>query len=272
MVYESTIILAINGSVLEEARRVIPMYLDAGLRVLAVVAPTALDEQAALARANAMPATTDEHVQAWVRTEPARLAAERVRSELTAMGVATPEIDPTTMSPTVRGPSLDAEPRSINARALEAAWAESPLIVIPAGVALTDDRRPAILADGSALATALFVGERLGLPVRAVRADNALSAWAGASSVGFDQALDLNLNASDRRAVLFARRRGVSFEMATPAARVTSVGPGAGPLELMMPNDPPGVSSRVGRASTLRFRPPASPRNERSGTGTQVPA
>jgi len=272
MPYESTIILAINGSVVDEARRVIPMYLDAGLRVLAVVAPTAIDEQAALARANAMPATTDEHVQAWVRTEPARLAAEKVRCELAEAGVSTPDVDPTTMSPTVRGPSLDAEPRSINARALEAAWAESRVIVIPAGVALTDDRRPAILADGSALATALFIGERLGLPVRAVRADNALSAWSGASRLGFDQALELNLNASDRRAVLFARRRGVCFEMATPTARVTSVGPGVGPRDLMMPNDPPGVSSRVGGVSTLRFQSPPAPRFERSGAEAQVPA
>lgn len=265
---ENTVILAINGTVLDDADRIIGQYLEAGLRVLAIVAPTTADEQGALAQANAMPATTDEHVQAWIRTGPARCAAARVRESLAGFGVFAAEVNPSVISPTVRGPSLDAEPRSVNARAIEAAWRKSALIVLPAGVALTEDRRPAILADGSALATALFFGERLGLPVRAVRADNALSAWSECQSVGFDEALDLNLSASDRRAVLFARRYGVPFELATPAARVTAVGLGRGPRQLIA-GDRPGVSSRVGRTSTLRLRPSSAPRVDRE---TQVPA
>jgi hypothetical protein len=268
MDFENTVILAINGSVLGDVARIIPRYLDAGLRVLAVVAPCPAQEQAALAQANAMPATTDEHVQAWIRTGPARCAAAAVRADLRAVGVRAAEVDPALISPTVRGPVLDAEPRLVNARALAAAWRESPLVVIPAGVALTQDRRPAILSDGSALATALFFGERLGLAVRGVRSANALSAWADSFSLGFDEALDLNLSGSDRRAVLFARRHGVPFELATPASRVTAIGLGNGPRQFF-PEDRPGVSSRVGRAAAYRIRPGTASRLDR---GTQVPA
>lgn len=268
MDFENTVILAINGSVLDEVDHIIPQYLDAGLRVLAIVAPTTADEHQALAQANAMPATTDEHVLAWIRTGPARCAAARIREALTAIGIRAAEVDPAVISPAVRGPALDAEPRTINARAIDAAWADSSLIILPAGVALTEDRQPAILADGSALATALFIGQRLGLAVRAVRADNALSPWSDACSLGFDQALDLNLSISDRRAVLFARRHSVAFELATPASRVTAVGSRTGPRQLI-PNDRPAVSSRVGRISTMRLRPVSTPRLDR---GSQVPA
>lgn len=273
MPYENTIILALNGSVVADASAIIRPYLDADLRVLAVVAPTEDDERNALMRANKLPAITDIHVQAWVRTEPARQVAQTVQDECIAHAIEVVDWATNGIVPVVRGPALDAEGRSINVRAIEDAWRESRLIVVPAGAALTEDRRPAILGDGSAITTALFIGQRLGFPVRAVRSGATLQPWDHAWAIGYDQALDLALTSTDRRAVLFARRHNVPFEVASPSGRRALVGPSLNPNGLLA-SDQPLVMSRVGRGTILPFPKYAtSPsRQERAGRASPISA
>ncbi len=246
MRYGNTIILALNGSVFDEAASVIRQYLSAGLRVLAVVGPSENESRLALARANALPATTDAHVLAWVRTEPARIAADQVRAKLGLSADDSSDDSPGRVVPIVRGAILDAEGRSISLRAAEEAWKESNVIVIPAGVALTEDRRPAILGDGSAFATALFVGQRLAFPVRSIRQQDRLTSWGGERVIAFDRALARKLSHSDRRAVLFARKHNVRFEIASLDRRQVIVGDDGGDNEVLA-HDEPMVHSRIGR-------------------------
>jgi len=121
-------------------------------------------------------------------------------------------------------------------------------VVLPAGVALTEDRRPGILADGSALSTALLFAERLAIPLRLLRPH--LEPLAGFVSLDYDDALARSPN--DRRPLLFARVHRVPFVIASSAnherkgdqSSIVSVG-----RETARAGTRPVATSRVGRLS-----------------------
>jgi hypothetical protein len=240
----TSIILAFDADTsIEDQANEINRARRLGKRVLAIVEAPVANTRQALARANAMPATTDVHVQAWVRLGPARQAAMELR---TALGLPEPtDALLTALTPVVRGPALDAEGRTIGARALDLAWTLNPVVVLPAGVALTEDRRPAILADGSALSTALLFAERLAIPLRLLRPH--LQAFNNFLSLDFDDAL--NLSPVDRRPLLFARAHRVPFVIASSAE--STAGDRPPPIsigrETARADTRPNATSRVGR-------------------------
>jgi hypothetical protein len=217
-----------------------------GKRVLAILQAPARLTREALARANAMPATTDVHVQAWVRLAPARQAAMELRG---ALGLPEPtDALLTALTPVVRGPALDAEGRTIGARALDLAWTLNPVVVLPAGVALTEDRRPAILADGSALSTALLFAERLAIPLRLLRPH--LETFNDFLSLDYDDALELS--PETRRSLLFARQHCVPFVIASSASTDRELDrspPVSIGRETARVDTRPDATSRVGRLS-----------------------
>ncbi len=256
----TSIILAFDaGTSIEDQVAEITSARRLGKRVLAIVEASAELTREALANANAMPATTDVHIQAWVRLAPARQTAMELRG---ALGLPEPtDALLTALTPIVRGPALDAEGRTVSARTLDRAWSLDPVVVLPAGVALTEDRRPAILADGSALSTALLFAERLAIPLRLLRPH--LDAFTRFVSLDYDDALELS--PSDRRPLLFARERRVPFVIAS-TARGAGARDRSPPIsigrETARADTRPNATSRVGRLSDRqpRFqlgRPPA---------------
>ena len=243
----TSIILAFDAAAsIEDQVAEITSARRLGKRVLAIVEAPAANAREALARANAMPATTDVHVQAWVRLAPARVAAMELRA---ALDLPDPEAALlTAQTPVVRGPALDAEGRTVSARALERGWALNPVVVLPAGVALTEDRRPAIVADGSALSTALLFAERLAIPLRLLRPH--LEPLTGFVSLDYDDALALSPR--DRRPLLFARIHRVPFVIASSANAHTEADrppPISIGRETARAGTRPVATSRVGRLS-----------------------
>jgi len=241
----TSIILAFDASTsIEDQVAEITNARRLGKRVLAIVeAPAKLTRQA-LARANAMPATTDVHVQAWVRLAPARQAAMELRNALSLPEPADALL--TALTPVARGPALDAEGRTVSARALDRAWTLDPVVVLPAGVALTEDRQPAILADGSALSTALLFAERLAIPLRLLRPH--LEPLTRFISLDYDDALELSPN--DRHPLLFAREHRVAFVIASTASGARDRSPPVSiGRETARNGSRPDATSRVGRMS-----------------------
>lgn len=186
-----------------------------GRPVIVVVGATHRDDQVALAQANALPVYAEQAVHAWLRTEPARRAATRLSHDLWAQGICAPVLDVGEIGPTVRGPVLDATPRSINARAVIQALREHDVVIIPGGCGRTDEGKPAIVGDGSVLLTALFLADRLALELWVLDPDAAphsheekRAITAGTSAAASSAGLRV-----ERRAALFARRQRVPFRV-----------------------------------------------------------
>lgn len=198
------------------AMQLVARCVAAGHCVIAVVGPTMREEKAALAQANALPVHTEEPVHAWVRTEPSRRAALTLSRSLRSCGVGTIVLDAAEVGPTVRGPILDAAPRSVNARAIFSSVDMREVVIVAGGCGRTDDGRPAIVGDGSVLLTAMFLADRLALDLAVLdeteHADsNANFETARAIAVAQFQAFSL-----DRRAALYARRQSVPFRVVRP--------------------------------------------------------
>lgn len=183
-----------------------------GRQAIVVVGATMRDEQKALTQANTLPLHTEQSVHAWVRTEPARAAAGTLAEALRARGLSARVADPGEIGPAVSGPTLDATPRSINARAVFEALREIDVLIVAGGSGRGEDGRPAIVGDGSALLTAAFIAERLALELWAISPEPA--AVPGGSEQKWIEVGDEILPPSagpriERRAALFAQRHGV---------------------------------------------------------------
>lgn len=207
------------------ATQLIARCVAAGHRVIAVVGATMREEKAALAQANALPVHTEEPVHAWVRTEPARRAALALARSLRASGLGALVLDAAEVGPSVRGPILDATPRSVNARAIFSAVDMREVVIVPGGCGRSDDGRPAIVGDGSAILTAIFLADRLALDLAVLdetehASINADADWidlaAGARAAVTSFALD-------RRAALYARRQSVPFRLVRPDMTLSAV-------------------------------------------------
>lgn len=183
--------------------------------VIAVIGATSRDEHAALAQANALPVHADEAVQAWVRTHPARRAAAALADALRAAGIPAPVLDAGEIGPTVRGPVLDAEPASVRAGAVFEALGVQSVVIVAGGSGRTEDGRPAIVGDGSALLTALFLGDRLALEVCVLGRDGDADGKVTRACIGAREApaAGIPFVSVERRAELFARRRRVPFRI-----------------------------------------------------------
>lgn len=201
----------------------VQMCLANGRSVIAVVGPDPERAARDLAASNRLPATADAHERAGV------VAAGPVESAVAFAGVlGEAGIDAHTAEPflwpVTRGHALDAEPRHVSASAYGSTLDEHPVLVVPGGVGIGEDHRPTSLGANTAPLTALFLGDRLALPVE--RPD--------APGTGdHDWAADLGA----RKAARFAERHGVEAEPVavhaggtggSPRVAVFGDGPAAG--------------------------------------------
>ncbi|KAA0216690.1 MAG: hypothetical protein DYG94_08740 [Leptolyngbya sp. PLA3] len=186
--------------------------VQAGRQAIVVVGATVRDEQKALAQSNMLPLHTEQSVHAWVRTEPSRAAAGALADALGATGLRARVADAGEIGPAVTGPTLDATPRSINARAVFEAFRDADVLIVAGGSGRSEDGRPAIVGDGSALLTAAFIAERLALELWAVAPEPATvpggpdPAWTEVGSVVLPPITRPRI---ERRAALFVQRHGV---------------------------------------------------------------
>ena len=225
MSLDNAIVLAVSGNLItlnrEQTVAEIRDCLLLSDRVIAVVGASQAETQASLAQANLLPPHTDPAVLAWVMSSPQRRAASLLVEGLREVGISASVADTAQVGPTTRGPMLDAEPRTIKARPLAKTFEQVQVIVFPAGAARSEDLRPALVGSGHPLITASFIAATLALPARYLVADDEAARFDHAELLTSDAIWSM-LPRLDQHAILFAQRRGVSFSIASPAARSLS--------------------------------------------------
>lgn len=236
----TALVLKFGGSVLRDddavARAVHEVYrhVRAGFAVVAVVSALHGETDGLVARARALDAEPDPQALACLlatgeRTSAAWLALAARRAGL-ACEVATVE----RIGLRVRGEALDAEPVGLDVEALRALLRRSQVVVVPGFVGIDDDGRTALLGRGGSDLTALFLAQRLGARCRLVKDVDGLyerdPALPGPpvrsfATVRHDDALALDGRIVQHKAVRFAQRHGLTFEVGAEASsRATVVG------------------------------------------------
>lgn len=176
----------------------VQMCLATGRSVIAVVSPTADRADRDLAAANRLPATAEPAERAEALIAGSVDAAGSFAAVLAEAGIDAAEAD-RSLWPVTRGHALDAEPRHVSARAYRLALATGHVLVVPGGVGIGEDTRPTSLGATTARLTALFLGDRLALPVERP-ADDATGAPTDRDDLG------------GRKAARFTQRTGVVAE------------------------------------------------------------
>lgn len=131
-----------------------------------IVVVSASRERAArdLADANRLGATADPAERARVLASGPLDAAGNFVSVLAEASIHAVEADQA-LWPVTRGHPLDAEPRHLSAASYRDSFAGAQVVVVPGGVGVDDEGRPTSLGADTAPLTALFIGDRLALPV-----------------------------------------------------------------------------------------------------------
>lgn len=198
----------------------VQMCLSKGRSVIAIVATPADRAERDQAAANRLGATADPAARAATVASGAVDQAAVFAGVLTEAGLdavpAAPDLWPTT-----RGHALDAEPRRVSANAFASALSEHDVLVVPGGVGRGDDGSPTSLGRNTAPLTALFLGDRLALPVERPR-------------LGTDNDGNADNDLGLRKAARFIERTGVRAEAVSLAdagpipgrARVAAFGGG----------------------------------------------
>ncbi|MFN7669696.1 MAG: homoserine dehydrogenase [Planctomycetota bacterium] len=236
----AALVLKFGGSVLRDddavARAVHEVYrhVRAGFAVVAVVSARHGETDALAARARAFDSEPDPHALACLLATGERASAAWLALAVRRAGLACEVAGVERIGLRVRGEPLDAEPVGLDVAALRALLRRSQVVVVPGFVGVDDDGRTALLGRGGSDLTALFVAERLGAGCRLVKdvdglyeRDPALPGSPARSfaAVHYDDALALDGRIVQHKAVRFAQRCGLSFEVgAEGSARATVVG------------------------------------------------
>lgn len=209
----------------------VQMCLSQGRSVIAVVSASKARAARDLAESNRLGATAEPVDRAAVINAGAIDAAGIFAAVLHEAAVDAAEAGPELL-PVARGHALDAEPRHVSGSAFRAALADTPVLVVPGGVGMDEEGRPASFGANTAPLTALFLGDRLGLPVE--RPDR--------HDAGGDGPADNDTTPGDigaRKAARFSERHGVTSRSVAIAtrdadapARVASFG--AGPVASLL--------------------------------------
>ena len=142
----------------------VQMCRSQGKKVIAVVAPTRPRESKDLAEANRLGPTAVAAQRAALVAAGALEASELFVNALREAGLSASGAGPSER-PVTRGHLLDAEPRRVSAAAYSAALTESDVLVIPGGVGRDEDDQLTSLGASTGPLTALFIADRLALPV-----------------------------------------------------------------------------------------------------------
>lgn len=186
--------LAMAGRAMAHVQR----CLSSGRSVVAVVSASAERSARDLAAANRLGATAEAHERAAVLASGPIDAAGHFAALLRDAGIPAVEAEPA-LWPVTRGHALDAEPRRVSAAAYGHALASGRVVVLAGGVGLGEDGRVTSLGANTASLSALFVGDRLALPVERP-ADGETDTPVDRGDVG------------GRKAARFAERSGAAAE------------------------------------------------------------
>ena len=229
--------------------------LQAGSRVVAVVSAIGSGTEALLARAGKLGCLPAAALKAaWSRPAtpaPAPFAAgEAALAALLATGEATSAallglaldlagvpstvLDAGRVGPFTRGPQLDAEPCALDARAVLRALDARPVAVLPGFVGRDDDGNFSLLGRGGSDLSALFVARELGASgCRLLKDVDGIyehdPAQAGPrprrfATLSWEHALQLDETIVQRKAVQYAYRHRMPFEVGRCADRATVIG------------------------------------------------
>jgi len=233
------IVLKLGGSVLASdaalpiAVHEIDRHLRQGLRIVAVVSAIGDTTDDLLARArsaggiNTSTADADSS-EPDTSTLAALLATgEHTSAALLTLALRRAGISASTLSVdqlhlVASGDVLDAEPQTIDTATIHAALKLSSVVVVPGFLARLPDGGPCTLGRGGSDLTALFIAQRLGVPVRLAKDVDALYQWDPAlekagkhplryNTLTTDDALQLDGDIVQHKAVRFAKRTGLRF-------------------------------------------------------------
>jgi homoserine dehydrogenase len=250
-------VLKFGSSVLASAKDLpdavheIYRYRRSGRRVVAVVSALGRTTDDLLAAAHGLAASPDPAALAALLATGEAAAAALLGLALERAGIPYCLLDPWRVALHTAGPLLDAEPCELNARELLRVLDQQQVVVLSGFVGQDAEDRPSLLGRGGSDLTALFVAHRIGASsCRLLKDVDGLyerdPAAAGAprryATVSWDQALAVGGGVVQPKAVCYAQRYGLAFEVATPgAAAITVVGPG-----------PSQLTCREGRSPRLR--------------------
>lgn len=179
-------------------------------------------------------------------------AASLLTLALGEAGLSTAFLDPESAGIRTTGPLLDSRPVSLDVEAVRAALARAPVLVVPGFVGRSEQGRVSLLGRGGSDVTALFLSERLRAGRCRVFKDvdgvyERDPAGTGPPPrrfvrLAWEDALQLDPRILPRKAVRFARRHGLVFEIGRPGGpEPTRVGPGPSVLQgtVVKPPGPP---------------------------------
>lgn len=215
-----------------------------GYRVLAVVSALGRTTDKLIAQANEYSAAPDPAHLASLLAIGESTSAALVALALDRAGVPASILDPSRISLTTRGDTLDSEPCSVDTTQILAALEDRAVAVVPGFFGRLHDGRTALLGRGGSDLSALYLGHALGAKCRLVKdvdglyeADPNRPPVSGPrprryEAISYEDALAIDGRIVQHKAVRFARSLNLSFEVSSPQSeRLTVVGPGATRLE-----------------------------------------
>lgn len=194
---------------------------SAGRRVVVVASAEQSALESAAARVARLHAMSDEAERAALLSVPEIEAAGRLSIELARLGIAASVADPHAVGPITRGAALDAEPRRLNVPELARALHRTPVVILPGAMGRDEAGTLTHLGWDGAELLAAFVADRLALRLRVVRA----AGLPASPMVELDHAVELSWGSGrlvSRKTALYARKRGLWIDIATPGDDRTS--------------------------------------------------
>lgn len=215
--------------------------LSQGRRVVAVVSAPPGATDALLRSAGALtPEAPGGLVSRLLATGEAASVA-LLGIALAARGVSARVLDAEGLALRTSGPTLDADPREIDAARIHGILDLHPVLVVPGFVGVSDDGELSLLGRGGSDLTALFLAHRLGaVECRLVkdvdgvhasdpRADPKAPVFRRAS---WEVVIEVGGELVQEKAVRFALERGMPFRVAAFGGEGTWVGPLGSPVEV----------------------------------------
>jgi len=241
-------ILKFGGSALRSAAdltvavREVDRELDHAERVLAVVSAFGDTTDRLLATAAEIARTPEPGALASLLSTGEIAATALLSLALGEAGLPTSFLDAEGAGIRTAGPLLDSVPVSLDLEAIRAGLARAPVLVVPGFLGRSEHGRVSLLGRGGSDLTALFLAQRLRAECCRLLKDvdgvyERDPAGAGPppgrfSRLSWEDALGLDPGILPRKAVRFARRHRLEFEIGRPGGPIpTRVGPGPTVLE-----------------------------------------
>jgi homoserine dehydrogenase len=222
------IVLKFGGSVLRSpatlprAVHEIHRWRRDGVRVVAVVSALAGRTDALLAECRSASESLSPHATA------ARVALGELESsallgqQLDAAGIPAAVVVPAAIGLVATGDALDADPQEVDVERLDRLLAEHGVVIVPGFVAIDRSGRTVLLGRGGSDLSALFLAHALRARCRLVKDVDGLyehdPSRPGPSPRRFeratwDDALETDGSIVQHKAIAFAKRRGLAFEL-----------------------------------------------------------